>query len=242
MDRAQPRPRAQAAASAPCCPPEGVPRLGGEQVPGRDEVAGRVADADGAEVQHGVEPAPAGEQIAGHQVGVDPCGRTGPRGRGERRLPGGGGGGGVDRAAQLVERGARHGVGGGQGHTPVGGRPVGQPDPAQRCHEGAEVGGQGQRIGEAVGARGFAVEPALHHPGPREALAGRRAPGVTGMRAERPAGDPRRPIVARPRGCRRLCRRAVQGVHDAATERPPGAGHGGRRATFDEEPIGNWPG
>lgn len=85
---------------------ERLARFGAERRQSDHEVAGRVADARGAEVDDGAEPPAVDEQIALADITVEPHRLCPPPGR-ERGVPDVGHDSGVDRVAEGRDRAAR---------------------------------------------------------------------------------------------------------------------------------------
>ena len=160
--------------------------LARQQCPGQHDVAGRVADAAGAEVDHRRQPAVADQQVAERDVAVEPDRRSRP-GAGDRGVQDLGGGRHVDLVgdARPARSGLRPGSSpGGRPATSCAGRAAGR---LWRRTPAAPPGTPPPRGRRRPGRRSARVSPA-----PRRAR----------RRRTRRAGSPGRATPARPAGDR----------------------------------------
>ncbi len=160
--------------------PEHLPGRVGQERPGDDEVAGRVADRRRPEVEDRGQPPAPYQQVADRDVAVHPDRRGVPGGR-PRCVPHRGEP--VDRhsAAEVGEARARLRVVHAEVAAAVeavcsGERPAAGVDAAQRDEEAGQVGRELLPRADPVGRGGLAGQPAVHRPRVREARPGTAVP------------------------------------------------------------------
>lgn len=178
--------------------PELLAYARGEQVPRGDQVAGGIAHTCRPEVDHRAEPAVADQQVARHEVGVDPDRRAVPGGRAQGRLPGRRRRVQVEAGAeapQLGDRGPRLGVVRRERAAAVGGRAARGIGAAQRGDERGEVLGQLLWRGDGPCDRVLALEPAVDRPGPGIPLAGLTTAEHARHGHRKPGCEPRQPAA-----------------------------------------------
>src|SRR5579864_3010122 len=162
--------------ATPACPGGVVGlNLGAEQVaglrrepgPGRQHVDRGVADAQPAEVDDGCQPAVAGQQIQGREVGVYPARRTRPRRSGHGRLPCGSCQLGIHDAVlwQVADLGADLAIEGADRLGPERRRrPARSVDPLEGCDEPAQPRGRVGQVDIGLIRNVLAIEPPVHRP------------------------------------------------------------------------------
>ncbi len=150
MLSAHPRPRIHVASSHPTSSRKTALAGASSSVQAGTRSIGRVAGAEGTEVDHRGQPAAAREQVAGQQVAVHPHGHPVVRRRGQRVLPGGG-----EASPRRCGRRARRGSRARRRPAPARGRrgrPASSRRPAARRCRGSRTGRR--RTPRATGPRG----------------------------------------------------------------------------------------